>query len=123
MFGCIRADALHLQVEARRARTGSARLAGIGDVGAWEGDQLVVSGEVKSFVVEEGIVADLVRIVSLWNPLKQRAALNAFQWAVIHRERNVPLIQRAAAFSEAAGHRQPVAVAAAPAGAPEEDGA
>lgn len=157
VFGFIRADAPHLQVEARKARTGSARLAGIGDIDAWEGDQLVVSSEVKGFIVDEGIVSeldyfasevrqrgalgmvnaldfrdqaardaieslglvplsrlDLVRIVSLWDPLKQRAALNAFQWVVIHREQNMPLIQRVAAFLESVGYRQPVAASAAP---------
>ncbi|QKH35085.1 hypothetical protein FOC84_09080 [Achromobacter pestifer] len=31
---------------------------------------------------------DLLRIVSLWDPLKQRAALNAFQWVVVHKEQN-----------------------------------
>ena len=148
VFGYIRADAPHLQVEARKARTGSARLAGIGDIDAWEGDQLVVSAEVKSFVVEGGIVedleffasevrqrgalgmvtaldfrdqaardaieslglaplslADLVRIVSLWDPLKQRAALNAFQWVVVHREQNMPLMRRVVTFLESVGYR------------------
>jgi hypothetical protein len=41
---------------------------------------------------------DLVKIVSLWDPLKQRAALNAFQWVVVHREQNGPLIARVAEF-------------------------
>jgi hypothetical protein len=58
--------------------------------------------------------ADLVRIVSLWDPLKQRAGLNAFQWVVIHREQNMPLIERLAGFLESVGYRQPVAAAAAP---------
>lgn len=157
VFGYIRADAPHLQVEARKARTGSARLAGIGDIDAWEGDQLVISSEVKSFVLDAGIVSELdffasevrqrgalgmvialdfrdqaardaiealglvplsrmelVRIVSLWDPLKQRAALNAFQWVVIHREQNMPLIQRVAAFLVSVGYRQPAAAPSPP---------
>ena len=51
VFGYVRADAPHLQVEARKARAGSARTQGIGDIDAWEGDQLIVSAEVKHFVV------------------------------------------------------------------------
>lgn len=146
VFAYIRADAPHLQVEARKVRTGSAREAGIGDIDAWEGDQLVISAEVKHFVVsdsiqeemdffvnevrrrgalglfiaedfrdgareileESGVIplsrADLVRIVSLWDPLKQRAALNAFQWVVIHREQNGPLIERVARFLAEVGY-------------------
>ena len=147
VFGFIRADAPHLQVEARKVRTGSARLAGIGDIDAWEGDQLVISAEVKGFVVDSSIAeeldffssevrqrgalglfiaegfregahaaieglgvralskADLASIVSLWDPLKQRAALNAFQWVVVHREQNRPLIKRVEAFLESVGYR------------------
>ncbi|MBW7849953.1 MAG: hypothetical protein H3C38_05605 [Rhodospirillales bacterium] len=147
VFAYIRADAPHLQVEARKVRTGSAREAGIGDIDAWEGDQLVISAEVKHYVVtgaiqEEieffvsevrqrgalGLViaedfrdgaretiealgitplsrADLVRIVALWDPLKQRAALNAFQWVVVHREQNGPLIERVARFLADVGYR------------------
>jgi hypothetical protein len=149
VFAYIRADAPHLQVEARKVRTGSAREAGIGDIDAWEGDQLVISAEVKQYVVtgsiqEEieffvsevrqrgalGLViaedfkdggretiealgitplsrADLVRIVSLWDPLKQRAALNAFQWVVVHREQNGPLIERVAKFLADVGYHAP----------------
>lgn len=147
VFGYIRADAPHLQVEARKVRTGSARLEGIGDIDAWEGDQLIVSAEVKAFAVDDAIGAeldffssevrqrgalgmvvaeefregareiieqleaiplsraDLVRIVSLWDPLKQRAALNAFQWVVVHREQNGPLIRRVQDFLTRVGYR------------------
>lgn len=45
VFGFICADAPHLQVEARKVRTGSARQAGIGDIDAWEGDHLVISDQ------------------------------------------------------------------------------
>lgn len=140
VFGYIRADAPHLQVEARKARAGSARTMGIGDIDAWEGENLVISAEVKHFVVAAGNIgdfthfasnigeraalglvvgqdfqdgcraqiealgliplslSDLVRIVSLWDPLKQRAALNAFQWVVVHKEQNSGLIDRVRAF-------------------------
>ncbi|MBA9948592.1 hypothetical protein [Burkholderia cepacia] len=140
VFGYIRADAPHLQIEARKARAGSARTMGIGDIDAWEGDRLVISAEVKHFkvglsdvsdfthfaanVTERGalghIIAedfvdgvrpeiealglnalsrqDILRIVSLWDPLKQRAALNAFQWVVVHKEQNSGLIERVEGF-------------------------
>jgi hypothetical protein len=156
VFGYIRADAPHLQVEARKVRTGSARLEGIGDIDAWEGDQLIVSAEVKAFAVDDAIGAeldffssevrqrgalgmvvaeefragareiieqlgaiplsraDLVRIVSLWDPLKQRAALNAFQWVVVHREQNGPLISRVQDFLARVGYRAASTAAAPP---------
>ena len=150
VFGYIRADSPHLQVEARKVRTGSARLKGIGDIDAWEGDQLVISAEVKSFKVGIGIEADreffsgevrqrgalgmvvaldfgeavrgtvaalgvtplslkdLVRVVALWDPLKQRAALNAFLWVVKHIEQNTPLIERVDAFLRDVGYVLPL---------------
>lgn len=140
VFGYIRADAPHLQIEARKTRAGSARTKGIGDIDAWEGDQLIISAEVKSFVIAnkqlEGLThfaaniaergalglvvahgfdagvretlatlgltalsrADILAIVAIWDPLKQRAALNAFQWAVTHVEQNSGLINRVAMF-------------------------
>jgi hypothetical protein len=161
VFGYIRADSPHLQVEARKARAGSARTKGIGDIDAWEGDRLVISAEVKHFVVGEGdlpefthfaaaiteraalgmIIAedfadgvreqiealgvhplslkDLLRVVSLWDPVKQRAALNAFQWVVVHKEQNSGLIDRVHAFLVSVGYAEekkaadePMAVAA-----------
>lgn len=146
VFGYIRADAPHLQVEARKARAGSARTRGIGDIDAWEGDQLIVSAEVKHFVVGEKNIGDfthfsaniaeraalglivaedfatgvreqieelglhplsrneVLQIVSLWDPLKQRAALNAFQWVVVHKEQNSGLIDRVREFLEDVGY-------------------
>jgi hypothetical protein len=146
VFGYIRADAPHLQIEARKARAGSARTQGIGDIDAWEGDRLVMSAEVKHFVVGDGDVAsfthyaahiteraalglvvaedfqhrvreqiealglhalsriDLLNIVSLWDPLKQRAALNAFQWVVVHKEQNSGLIDRVQEFLDLTGY-------------------
>jgi hypothetical protein len=146
VFGYIRADAPHLQVEARKTRAGSARTKGIGDIDAWEGDRLVISAEVKHFVVSDSNLSDLthfaaavteraalgmiiaedfqdgvqekiealglhslsrmdvLRIVSLWDPLKQRAALNAFQWVVVHKEQNSGLIDRVQKFLESVGY-------------------
>ena len=146
VFGYIRADAPHLQIEARKARAGSARTRGVGDIDAWEGDRLVMSAEVKHFVVAANDVSDfthfaanvvergalgfvvaedfqgglrdeiemlglhalsrvdLLRIVSLWDPLKQRAALNAFQWVVVHKEQNSGLIDRVQHFLDSVGY-------------------
>lgn len=140
VFAFIRADAPHLQVEGRKARTGSARMAGVGDVDAWEGDRLVISAEVKHFKVAEtdldgleffvsevqqrqalGFLVgedfhdgvrekakakglkplskdDLITIVDMWDPLKQRAAINAFHWVIAHKEQSTPLITRFKAF-------------------------
>jgi hypothetical protein len=140
VFGYIRADAPHLQVEARKARAGSARTQGIGDIDSWEGDRLIISAEVKHYVVSErnvedfthfaaavnkraalGLIIaidfqdgarekieelglhplstnDLLGIVTLWDPLKQRAAANAFRWVVVHKEQNSGLIERVQAF-------------------------
>ncbi len=47
VFGYLRADAPHLQVEVRKVRTGSARVGGIGDIDAWDGDRLILSAEAK----------------------------------------------------------------------------
>jgi hypothetical protein len=147
VFAFIRADAPHLQVESRKVRTGSARQAGIGDIDAWEGDRLVISAEVKHFVVDENILedldffgsevkqraalglviaedfrengrakieetglralslADLARIVSLWDPVKQRAAINAFQYVVVHKEQNGPLMERVDKFFLSVGFK------------------
>ena len=148
VFGYLRADSPHLQVEARKARAGSARTKGIGDIDAWEGDRLIISAEVKHFVVGEGdlpefthfasaitaraalgmIIAedfgngvrekiealgvhalslkDLQRVVTLWDPVKQRAALNAFQWVVVHKEQNSGLIDRVHAFLVSVGYAE-----------------
>ena len=48
--------------------------------------------------------ADVLRIVSLWDPLKQRAALNAFQWVVVHKEQNSGLIDRVQQFLNSVGY-------------------
>ncbi|WP_431261559.1 hypothetical protein [Burkholderia contaminans] len=69
VFGYIRADAPHLQIEARKARAGSARTKGVGDIDAWEGDRLVMSAEVKHFVV--------VKVISLTSRITQRMSPNA----------------------------------------------
>lgn len=150
VFGFVRADAPHLQVEARKVRTGSARLQGIGDIDAWEGDRLVISVEVKHFrftaenvaalehfshevqqraalgivvaeAFEEGVtekieamglralsLIDVARIVGLWDPLKQRAALNAFHWVVVHKEQSPGLINRVNKFLIDCGYKPPM---------------
>jgi hypothetical protein len=51
---------------------------------------------------------DVLRIVSLWDPLKQRAALNAFQWVVVHKEQNSGLIDRVQQFLESVGYMSPL---------------
>lgn len=50
-------------------------------------------------------MADVSRIVSLWDPLKQRAALNAFEYAIWQKELSVELGERLDEFLIAEGYR------------------
>ena len=58
VFGYIRADAAHLQVETARVRSGGKRENRVGDIDALNGDALVISAEVKQYVIPEKDVAD-----------------------------------------------------------------
>ena len=58
VFGFLRADNPHLQIEIDKVRTGSKRLQRIGDIDGWEGKRLALSAEVKQFVVETKNVRD-----------------------------------------------------------------
>ena len=58
VFGYIRADAAHLQVETARVRSGGKRENRVGDIDALNGDNLVISVEVKQYVIAENEVAD-----------------------------------------------------------------
>lgn len=136
VFGFLRADNPHLQVEIDKVRTGSKRLQRIGDIDGWEGARLALSAEVKQFafrakdipdiqnfanatgqrgalgllaalsfdddarITIEGLglkaldVADLLRIVELWDPLKQRTAVASFVYYARHVEKNSSLGDR-----------------------------
>lgn len=140
VFGFLRADNPHLQIEIDKVRTGSKRLQRIGDVDGWEGGRLAISAEVKQFTLKAtdvpdlegfanatgrrgavGIIAalgfeddvkdavealglfaldtgDLVRIVELWDPLKQRTAVSSFVYYARHVEKNSSLSGRIDAF-------------------------
>lgn len=140
VFGFLRADNPHLQVEIEKVRTGSKRLQRVGDVDAWEGARLAISAEVKQFDIGEttipdleafanetgqrgtlGIIAalgfhegvreklyglglkcldreDMVRIVELWDPLKQRTAVSSLVYYARHIEKNSSLGDRVDAF-------------------------
>lgn len=140
VFGFLRADNPHLQIEIDKVRTGSKRLQRIGDVDGWEGGRLAISAEVKQFELKPdnvpdleafgnatgrrgalGIVAalrfegdareqidalgvvpldtdDLLRIVELWDPVKQRTAVTSFVYYAMHVEKNSSLSDRIAAF-------------------------
>ncbi|WP_423163921.1 hypothetical protein [Stenotrophomonas maltophilia] len=142
VFGYIRADSPHLQVEVGKVRTGSKREKRVGDVDARDGDKLVLSAEVKQFVVGEddvadfsefarlislhqalGLVvaldfedeaakaisamglepisrADLIERVRIWDPLKQRMAMNAILYYADFREQNSALYKRIGDFME-----------------------
>lgn len=136
VFGFLRADNPHLQIEIDKVRTGSKRLQRVGDIDGWDGAQLAISAEVKQFELKPddvpdlegfanatgirgtlGIVVaksfkqdaraliqglgvkaldadDLLRIVELWDPLKQRTAVSSFIYYARHVEKNSSLSTR-----------------------------
>lgn len=59
VFGFLRADNPHLQIEIDKVRTGSKRLQRVGDIDGWEGGQLALSAEVKQFEIKPDDVPDL----------------------------------------------------------------
>lgn len=136
VFGFLRADNPHLQIEIDKVRTGSKRLQRVGDIDGWEGARLAISAEVKQFVLKAedvpdlqgfanetgrrgalGVVAalgfketvreeleglglkaldtdDLLRIVELWDPVKQRTATTSLVYYARHVEKNSSLADR-----------------------------
>ncbi len=144
VFGFLRADNPHLQVEIDKVRTGSKRLQRVGDIDCWEGARLAISAEVKQYVLkaggipnleafanevgkrgalglvialdfEEGVQdeiealgvkaldrGDLLRIVELWDPLKQRTAAQSFVYYAQHVEKNSFLSERVTVFLDKA---------------------
>ena len=55
VFGFLRADNPHLQMEVDKVRTGSRRLQRVGDIDGWDGGRLAVSAEVKQCVLSGDI--------------------------------------------------------------------
>lgn len=144
VFGFLRADNPHLQIEIDKVRTGSRRLQRVGDIDCWEGARLAISAEVKQFEIKSedvpdleafgnetgrrgtlGLVValnfrdgvreliedigvksinteDLLRIVELWDPLKQRTAVASLVYYARHVEKNSSLAERIEAFLTAA---------------------
>lgn len=142
VFGFLRADNPHLQVEIDKVRTGSKRLQRIADIDGWEGARLALSAEVKQFALKDDDVPDLenfgnetgrrgaiglvvalgfkeaarqkiedlglkaldtddmLRIVELWDPLKQRTAVASFIYYAKHVEKNASLYERIEKFLE-----------------------
>ena len=145
VFGFLRADNPHLQIEIDKVRTGSKRLQRVGDIDGWEGARLAISAEVKQFEIGPddvpdlenfanatgqrgslGIVAalgfrdgvreqingmglkpldqaDLLRIVELWDSLKQRTATASLVYYARHVEKNSSLGDRVEKFLLEAG--------------------
>lgn len=140
VFGFLRADNPHLQIEIDKVRTGSKRLQRIGDVDGWEGARLAISAEVKQLALGRGAIPDLenfanatgrrgalgviaalsfedgvrdaleaiglipldtddmLRIVELWDPIKQRTAVASLVYYAKHVEKNSVLAERLDAF-------------------------
>ena len=152
VFGFLRADNPHLQIEISKVRTGSKRLQRVGDIDGWEGARLAISAEVKQFEIKPGDVPDLqgfahetgrrgalglvvaldfkddaksqlealgvkalnsddlLRIVELWDPVKQRTATTSLVYYARHVEKNASLGDRLDAFLiEAAKSFKPLA--------------
>lgn len=147
VFGFLRADNPHLQIEIDKVRTGSKRLQRVADIDGWEGSRLAISAEVKQFeikpddvpdleafanetgrrgalglvvalgfledardlVLATGVKAldrqDLLRIVELWDPLKQRTAVSSLIYYARHVEKSSSLGDRLEAFFEAVRHQ------------------
>lgn len=152
VFGFLRADNPHLQIEISKVRTGSKRLQRIGDVDGWEGARLAISAEVKQYVypaesvpdlegfanetgrrgaigllvalgfsegAREAIEAlgvkpvdvdDLLSIVELWDPLKQRTATQSLVYYARHVEKNSVLSDRLETFLKEAAEAAPTAI-------------
>lgn len=72
VFGFIRADNPHLQVEIDKVRAGSRRLHRVGDVDGWDGERLAVTAEVKFRPLGP---ADLDSLSSFANQANQRGAI------------------------------------------------
>lgn len=144
VFGFLRADNPHLQMEVDKVRTASKRLQRVGDVDGWDGGRLAVSAEVKQYALADealpqfapfadavarrgaiGIVAalgfagslrerledlgllpvspeDMVRILGLWDSVKQRTAVTSLFYYVRHVEKNAVLTARLEKFVETA---------------------
>jgi hypothetical protein len=140
VFGFLRADNPHLQIEIDKVRTGSKRLQRVADIDGWDGARLAISAEVKQYILGSDAVAgltafanevgkrgalgivvalgyvegvkdqievlcvkaldtkDLIRIVGLWDPLKQRTAISSFIYYARHVEKNSTLAERIDAF-------------------------
>ena len=140
VFGFLRADNPHLQIEIEKVRTGSKRLQRVGDIDGWEGARLAISAEVKQFEIVPDTLLDLegfandtgrrgalgllvalgfkggadrqaakmglrvldlkgmIRIVDLWDPLKQRTAVASLIYYAKHIEKNSYLAARIDAF-------------------------
>ena len=59
VFGFLRADNPHLQIEIDKVRTGSKRLQRVGDIDCWEGARLAISAEVKQYELKRDHIPSL----------------------------------------------------------------
>ena len=72
VFGFIRADNPHLQVEIDKVRTGSKRLQRVGDIDAWEGARLAITAEVKQYILK---AEDVEQLAAFANAANVRGAI------------------------------------------------
>jgi hypothetical protein len=93
VFGFLRADNPHLQIEIDKVRTGSKRLQRIGDVDGWEGARLAISAEVKQFTLK---ATDVTGLSDLANATGRRGALGIV--TALGFEDDVRLLRPSASF-------------------------
>ena len=62
-----------------------------------------VRGELEGLGLQPLDLDDMLRIVSLWDPIKQRTAVASFVYYATHIEKNSSLSDRLAAFLTQAG--------------------
>lgn len=72
VFGFLRADNPHLQVEIDKVRTGTKRLQRVGDVDAWEGARLAITAEVKQYVLK---ATDVDQLAAFANEAGSRGSI------------------------------------------------
>lgn len=91
VFGFIRADSSHLQVDVAKVRTGSKRIGRVGDVDAYDGETLVLTAEVKQFEFEESNISDVAEFSSLVSRYKALGLIVALDFAQGVREKLIEL--------------------------------
>lgn len=81
VFGYMRADNPHLQVEISKVRTGGDRVLRVGDIDGWDGKRLAISAEVKQYRVGVKTAADLRAFAAKINARKALGFVVAIEFS------------------------------------------